>query len=284
MWEITGTPLNIFTTAGGAETAACTTARANLEEIFGRFTELDLVLSGFELVSCTSNSVKICGAFRSTSAAQDAITEAGGAEVLYKTVFTDSCSGLYSGRTRRLTATNPAGATDLTCGTTFEENCRTESPPPPRDFPYCDCVKRNGATPFGISSDYTVNGREYCVAVTTSDASDTRCGNENVVYKFEFWMNYAYRFSFDITIKLNVNGDEVVQAKEKLWGKPEENTLRVSDLNWTRQQVEELQPQICFTFTKEGRTLENTSMGGGRLWWSAFNPSKNCCPTWYSGV
>lgn len=42
--------------------------------------------------------------------------------------------------------------------------------------------------------------------------------------------------------------------------------------------MEELQPQICFTFTKEGRTLENTSMGGGRLWWSAFNPSKNCCP------
>lgn len=44
--------------------------------------------------------------------------------------------------------------------------------------------------------------------------AQTRCGNENVVYKFEFWMNYAYRFSFDITIKLNVNGDEVVQTKE----------------------------------------------------------------------
>ncbi len=228
VWEITGTPLNIFTTAGGAETAACTAARANLEEIFGRFTELDLILSGFDQVSCSvsghasrawwsvlcslllyvavvpggppnlclcsvlgvpqatsactctttttttsalvpmpvscmwtplncleismqpptprmfwpcplqSNSVKICGAFRSTSAAQDAITEAGGAELLYKSVFTDSCSGIYSGRTRRLTATNPAGVTDLTCGTTFEENCRTESPPPPRDFPYCE--------------------------------------------------------------------------------------------------------------------------------------------------
>ncbi len=44
--------------------------------------------------------------------------------------------------------------------------------------------------------------------------AQARCGNENTVFKFEFWFNYAYRFSFDITIKLNVDGAEVVQKKE----------------------------------------------------------------------
>ncbi|KAG2424780.1 hypothetical protein HXX76_014204 [Chlamydomonas incerta] len=165
------------------------------------------------------------------------------------------------------------------------------APPPPQwpEYP-CRTAKTNGINynndfPFRTSNQYILtstssSSSEYCVEVSAPGPFyNSKCGNKTTLKKLQFFLDYNRRYQIKaITLKYN-NGQTATRSQS--WGPVGSNSLKVTDLNWTIDDVNRLQPKVCFTI-KAGTTLTDLALNEqakGPIWSAAFSEDLDCCPT-----
>ncbi|GFR50004.1 hypothetical protein Agub_g12144 [Astrephomene gubernaculifera] len=275
-WEVVGN-LAFFDNVDN-----CNVASAAIKSILSSFKTSKKIISGFDTATCNGNYVQTCGSFWSVEAgAQVANALQGvGSGFVVSPVFgyTTDCPAVLAGYAVRLVSNNAVCA-----------NVQIDAPacaPPTTTFPFCVCNKESGATPFALQRQITetvgVNTNTYCVGVESVTPNAGKCGQQTVMKKAEFYFDQTKRFQLvSINVRYN-NGTSF--GRSQSWGPTGDNTLKVSDLNWSAADVAALEPEICFEL-KKTTTLEQFSMDPqGYIWASLFDPNQNCCPTYYGVV
>ncbi|KAG2488687.1 hypothetical protein HYH03_012688 [Edaphochlamys debaryana] len=267
----------------------CDTAKAAISALLAPFQS---ATSGIIAITtpptCSGNTVRVCVRLWSVEEG-DRVSRALDNQNTLLVVFgvddSNDCPANLDGLLLNLITTDENGVRDDECLDIFQGfECPMLAPP----FPYCECVRKRFVTPFGVSPVVTnPKPRKYCVAVHTMPVLNGRCnGKDNsadTIDKIEFWFDYKLRYDLDyITIETTTAGVKTITPKAAIWGVPKENTLKVSQLGWSEADVEEKDPQICFTL-KRGASFDDLALGAN-VWSSVFDPEQVCCPTYFGSV
>lgn len=182
----------------------------------------------------------------------------------------------------RLSCAHPGQAGSLavyrvdygTCRDAFKYTQECVNPKNP-DFPYCECVRKTGATPFALLPSLTVGpgaaagNTRYCFTTTVVAPYDPTsfCGNSSSIHKVEFHTDPAYKGSL---VSVTANGTAIAATWDS-----DGRVLRAVPLAWTREVVAAQAPQICVEL--KGATISDFCRDSACAY-SVFDGSAKCCP------
>lgn len=174
-----------------------------------------------------------------------------------------------------------------TPGSCLDLEATTTCTPEPTAFPFCECTRYPGATPFSLGQAVVAvadkSTTQYCFQLQAKALASpqTSCQKTTVIKKLEVWAVYAYRFKVAGVSYVLKNG--TTGAATTSWANdgPNKGTFKITNLNWPISAVAAQQPKICITL-KNDITLDDFCDGDGACITSLFDPTQNCCPTYVS--
>ncbi|GIL82129.1 hypothetical protein Vretifemale_11064 [Volvox reticuliferus] len=158
------------------------------------------------------------------------------------------------------------------------------------NYPKCTCNTTVFGTKFGVDPwIYMYPGRRrtttlYCFTVLVVNASDptSPCGSTNKLFKAEIWGDDTQRKKLK-GIAVQPAGAKNFTYRSPSWGAPGDQTIKVSQLNWTPQQAHGA--QICLEL--DSTTNMDSFCVYGQIqtcWINFFDESLACCPLYPANV
>ncbi|GIL50670.1 hypothetical protein Vafri_6794 [Volvox africanus] len=155
-------------------------------------------------------------------------------------------------------------------------------------YPKCTCNTTTFATQFGVQKwMYTYPGRKptttlFCFTVLVLNASDptSPCGRTDKLFKAEIWGDDKQRQKLK-GIAVQPAGAKNLTYRSPSWGAPGDQTIKVSQLNWTPQQADG--GRICLEL-ESNTDLDSFCLFklGKTCWINFFDESLACCPLYPS--
>ncbi|GIL64338.1 hypothetical protein Vafri_18309 [Volvox africanus] len=158
------------------------------------------------------------------------------------------------------------------------------------DYPKCTCNTTVFATRFGVDPwIYMYPGRKrtttlYCFTVLVVNASDptSPCGRTDKLFKAEIWGDDKQRQKLK-GIAVQPAGAKTFTYRSPSWGAPGDQTIKVSQLNWTPQQAHGA--QVCLELDSTTDIDSFCIYGLAKTCWiNFFDESLACCPLYPSNV
>ncbi|GIL67820.1 hypothetical protein Vafri_21084 [Volvox africanus] len=154
-------------------------------------------------------------------------------------------------------------------------------------YPKCTCNTTVRNTQFGVENwVYTYPGRKptttlYCFTVQILNATDptSPCGRTDKLYKAEIWGDDKQRQKLK-GIAIQPVGAKNFTYRSPSWGGPGDQTIKVSQLNWTPQQAKG--SKICLELDSTTDLDSFCLFGLKTCWINFFDESLACCPLYPS--